>query len=643
MDHSNSTPFRLIAEYTYDWETWVDASGVARWINPAVERITGYGVQECLSLADYPLALAFDDDKPVLERVLDEARAGGSGNDVEFRVRRKDGDLRWVAISWQVARGDFGELIGYRTSVRDIEERKRVEAELHVMRRRAEAAAVARTELLANVSHELRSPVHCIAGFADLLLDSSLDRVQRRYLELIANECAGMLRQVEDLLQLAAMEAGGLRIDERAFDLGELVESVVEAGRPGAAARQLTLQSELSVARPWLLGDPTRIAQVLRNLLDNALKFTEHGGVRVLARGVPEAERIRLELAVEDTGSGIDPDEIERLMQPFQQANSASTRRHAGVGLGLSIVQRLVSAMHGTLAIDSALHNGTTVRVTLWLAPGAPTQRALEPTPARAIKSIHRGEAALVVDDSAPARELLRAMLERSGYRVEEAESSQVAVARFERDEFDLVLLDYQMPDADGTETAQALRRVRAARPSARKTFIYLLTANVFARERVGTHPAIDGILEKPLSRAALDTLLSEMSGESVVAQVKVPPAVIDPRVIEDLSELKTQTGEPMLPRLLAQTEAAQARDFALLDAALAELDQPSIARLAHNVAGQAALVGAHEVTRRARELEDEAAAGELTREDADGELHELKRAWTRAVRALNQLLTSNE
>ena len=639
MDPSNTTPFRLIAEYTYDWETWVDASGVARWINPAVERITGYRVEECLSWSDYPLALAHDEDRPVLARVLDEARAGGSGNDVEFRVRQKSGDLRWVAISWQVARNDFGELIGYRTSVRDIEERKRVEAELHVLRLRAEAAAVARTELLANVSHELRSPVHCIAGFADLLLDSSLDRVQRRYLELIAKECAGMLRQVEDLLQLAAMEAGGLRIDERAFDLAELVSGVVEAARPIASARQLSLQSELSLPRPWLLGDPTRIAQVLRNLLDNALKFTEHGGVRVLARSAAERDAVAVQLVVEDTGSGIDPAELERLLQPFQQASSSSTRRHGGVGLGLSIVQRLVSAMHGTLSVDSALHSGTSVRVTLWLPPGVPPLRPLEATPP-ARHSLHRGETALVVDDSAPARELLRAMLERSGYRVVEAESSQDAVARFAEGEFDLVLLDYQMPDADGTETAQALRRVRETRGEGKKTAIYLLTANLFARERIGSNPAIDGILEKPLSRAALDTLLSELGGESRSALPKVPPALLDARVLEDLAELKTQAGEPMLPRLLAQTEQAQTRDFALLDAAIAELDQPAIARIAHNVAGQAALVGAHEVTRRARELEDEAVAGELARDEADAELYELKRAWARALRALGQLVT---
>jgi PAS domain S-box-containing protein len=639
MDDSSPTPFRLIAEYTYDWETWVDAQGVTRWINAALERITGYRVDTCLSWSDYPLALAYDEDRAILARVLEDARAGGSGNDVEFRVRCLDGSPRWVAISWQGVRTDAGALLGYRTSIRDIEERKRVEAELHVMRRRAEAAAIARSELLANVSHELRSPVHCIAGFADLLLDSQLDASQRHYLELMAHECTGMVRQVEDLLQLAAIEAGGARLEQRPFDLGALVEGVVEAARPTATARQLTLGSELSLPQPWALGDPTRIGQVLRNLLDNALKFTEQGSVRVLASAVQSDDSMRVELTVEDTGSGIDPDDVQRLLEPFQQASSASTRRHGGVGLGLSIVQRLVSAMHGTLRIESELGQGTRVRVVLPLLPGTPSVRPAEPG-VPAPQKDHRGERALVVDDSAPARELLRAMLERHGYGVVEAESSRTAIARFDEAEFDLVLLDYQMPDADGTETALALRRALATRKSEKKTAIYLLTANVFARERVGGNAAIDGIFEKPLSRAGLAALLSELGGDTQVAATpRARSSLLDPLVIDDLAELTTQGGEPLLPRVVAQTQEAQARDLAALDEAVAELDQLSIARLAHNIAGQAAVVGAREVAKLARELADEAAAGELSREDAGPAAHALRRAWAQAARALLQVV----
>ena len=638
MDYFYDTPFRLIAEYTYDWETWVDGQGVTRWINAALERITGYRVEECLAQPDYPLALAYEEDRPVLARVLADAAAGGSGNDVEFRVRRRDGDLRWVAISWQSVRSDAGELLGYRTSARDIEERKRVEAELHVLRKRAEAAAVARSELLANVSHELRSPVHCIAGFAGLLLDTQLDSEQRRHLELIASECTGMVRQVEDLLQLAAIEAGGARLEQRAFDLSELVRSVVEVARPVADARRLEIVTELSLPDPWLLGDPTRIGQVLRNLLDNALKFTERGRVRVVARALSRAEAdgdlLRVELSVHDTGVGIDPNDVARLLEPFQQASGATTRRHGGVGLGLSIVQRLVSAMHGTLQVDGVPGSGTSVRVELPLVAAAPTESL--PPPLQA--PTHRGEAALVVDDSAPARELLRAMLERSGYRVVEAESSRAAVERFEESEFDLVLLDYQMPDADGTETALALRRVLASRASERKTAIYLLTANVFARERVAANAAIDGILEKPLSRAELEALLNGLGGAGTAAGPQRVSSLLDARVLADLAELKTQTGEPMLLRLLEQTHEDQERDMGLLADAVGALDQAAIVRHAHDIAGQAAVVGARDVASRARALEDLAAAGELSREEGDRRAHALRRAWSRSIRALRLL-----
>ncbi|HEY6877202.1 MAG TPA: ATP-binding protein, partial [Polyangiales bacterium] len=502
MTRKVSPPFRAIAEYTYDWETWVDAEGVSRWVNHAVERITGYRVDECLALPDYPLALAYEPDRALLSRVLSEARAGGSGNDVEFRVRHKDGGLRWVAISWQALRDEHQQPLGYRTSIRDIDHRKEIEAELHVMRRRAEAAVVARTQLLANVSHELRSPVHCIAGFTEVLLEGSLSSEQRRYLELIARECGGMLRHVEDLLQSAAIEAGGVRLSPRPFELGELGESVVEAARANASARGLAL--ELQRPGPtWLLGDPLRIGQVLRNLIDNALKFTDQGGVRVsIATAEADGGSTEVTLNVEDSGSGIDPTQVERLLAPFEQASTA--RRAQGVGLGLSIVQRLVSAMHGTLDIEGRPGQGTRVSVCITLPQAQPQEQA---APALTPKPRKTNATALVVDDSAPARELLSVLLSRAGYRVIEAASGREALARFAESPCDLVLLDYQMPDADGIETALALRRL----DTKRKPRIYLLTANVFARAQVSeSRAAIDGILEKPVSRA---TLLAALDG----------------------------------------------------------------------------------------------------------------------------------
>jgi two-component system, sensor histidine kinase len=598
--------FRSIAEYTYDWETWVDAQGVARWINPAVERITGYCVEECLALPDYPLALASSEDHALLARVLADARAGGSGNDVEFRVRCKDGSLRWVAISWQALRDEGEHQLGYRTSIRDIEQRKQIEAELHVMRRRAEAAAEARTQLLANVSHELRSPVHCIAGFTDVLLQSKLAPEQRRYLELIARECGGMLRHVEDLLQLAAIEAGGARLLPRPFELGELVRGVVDAARPIAEARGLGLKLQRPKRESWLLGDPLRIGQVLRNLLDNALKFTDQGEVRVRVASV----RARVTLSVEDTGPGIDPAQVQRLLAPFERAGDPG-RRPQGVGLGLSIVQRLISAMGGELKIESE-GGGTRVRVELPLAPSTRPAATVAINAPRARKQ--HGASALVVDDSAPARELLSVLLTRAGYRVLEAGSSREALARYADSPCELVLLDYQMPDADGIETAHALRRLAAA--SALKPRIFLLTANVFARAQVAASAVVDGMLEKPVSRAALAALLE--------------PEALDARVIADLQEVPSATGT-LFDKLLANTREAMKSELrVLLRTAKAER-RAELARSAHRVAGHAAMIGARGVADGARALELRAPRGKKLRADAE----HLRDAWSEAERAL--------
>lgn len=624
--------FREIAEYTYDWETWVDASGVARWINPAFERITGYRVDDCLGQTAFPLALAHEDDRRLLTRVLTDAAAGGSGNDVEFRIRHKDGALRWVAISWQALRTKQGQTLGYRTSIRDIDERKRIEAELHVMRKRAEDAAVARSELLANVSHELRSPVHCIAGFADLLLDSPLDARQRRYVTLITHECDGMLRHVEDLLQLAAIEAGGAQLERRAFDLEELVRRVIEAAEPLAQGRELALESELAITQRWVEGDPTRVGQLLRNLVDNALKFTEQGSVRVVAasRRVEPGGDAQIDLEVRDTGCGMPAGQIERLLEPFQQAASTTTRRHGGVGLGLSIVRRLVNAMHGTLHIESAPGAGTRVRIQLRLhAAGAEHAREPDPVPS------HAGEHALVIDDSAPARELLRAMLERSGYRVTEAGSGAVALACAAEQDFDLVLLDHQMPGADGTETAVALRRTFAARGGAKRTPIFLLTANVFVREQLGNgRAAIDGILEKPLTRARLSQLLGQLAVEQRTPRV-ARREVLDPRVLADLESLESADGSSPFVALLSRVRAEQAELLAELARAAGSDDRPRLGRLAHDLAGQAAWVGAREVARRARFFERRVSRGRLAPGRAAQLVVRLSEAWAEAESAL--------
>jgi PAS domain S-box-containing protein len=621
--------FRAIAEYTYDWETWVDAHGRTRWVNAAVTRITGYAVAECLELPSFPLPLAHEADRAILERVLADARVGGSGNDVEFRVRTRDGSERWVAISWQSVRSDQGVVLGYRTSIRDIDERKHMEDELRELRQRAEALAHARSELLANVSHELRAPAHCIAGFAELMLRGQLDDQQRRHASIILEQCRSMQRQVEDLLSLTALEAGGVELSQEPVDLPGLVQGLIEAGRPRAEERALSLEAELALAEPLVVADGLRLTQVLRNLIDNALKFTERGSI-TLRVAQESGQRPALRCEVIDTGRGMEPAQIENMLLPFRQGGNSQGARHGGVGLGLAIVQRMVQAMHGELHIDSQPGVGTRVRVRL---PWVRAERAA-PAPAPAPEQALPPGTALVVDDSAPARELLAGLLSSCGFASREAASAGAAEKLAAEQAFDVAFVDYQMPDCDGATAALRLRRL-LAQQAGRSVPIYLLTANVFVHQQLGAaRGAVDGVLAKPLSRTALLRVLAQLQVDAAQPALEREPAPITEEVVADLLATRARGGESLLHKLLPRVEHDVSETLGAAHQQLAQRDAAALRKSAHALAGHTGLVGARAASSAAQQLELtlEAATQSPPWEQAMRLLESCERRWALAL-----------
>ncbi len=225
LKRDDDAEFRIVADSTYDWESWVAVDGRLRWVNPAVTRLAGYTVAECFAMSDYPLPLIDDDDRTWMADLLADARAGSSGNDLEFRVKRKDGARRWAAISWQpIVIG--GKPAGYRSSVRDVHERKRLEERLRLARREAADAERLKSTFLANLSHELRSPLQCVLGGIELLRDGDLDERGRGWAGIIEDQAGMMLRQVEDLLQFVSHDtAPALR--PRRMDLHRLCERAI--------------------------------------------------------------------------------------------------------------------------------------------------------------------------------------------------------------------------------------------------------------------------------------------------------------------------------------------------------------------------------------------------------------------------------
>ena len=321
---SELSPFEAIANCTYDWETWVSASGETRWVNPAVERMTGHSPEACLKMPDYPAALVDPEHHAKLNTALESARRGDSGNDLELRLKPLDGVERWGAMSWRPLRLTDGTELGYRTSIRDITERKRMEARLRAALSRAEASERARAQLLANVSHELRTPIHNLLGYAELLESCPPPRPEaREWLGVIRREGETLLGLVDDLLQLSARDAQPEIVRRAWFDPRALLARTAEAHRAQIESRGCALQVDLGALPDRLWGDARALEQIVRNLLDNARKFTDAGHVR-LAAGVVDPGEVWIE--VSDTGRGMDQGAFADLRRPFARADAAKSR-----------------------------------------------------------------------------------------------------------------------------------------------------------------------------------------------------------------------------------------------------------------------------------------------------------------------------
>ncbi|MHB1036900.1 MAG: MEDS domain-containing protein [Pirellulales bacterium] len=627
------------------------------------------------------------EDLPWLEERARRSMATKTAFEGEYRLVWPDGSVHWVAGRYRYSYDAEGHAVRMMGIAIDITDRKRIQEELGRAKEIAVAANIAKSQFLANMSHELRTPMNAILGMTDLALAENLSPIVRDYLETSKQSAEGLLKILNDILDLSRIEAGGLQLESAPFELGKTVEHVVKMLGVLAYEKGLELVCDLGDAPGRLVGDSLRLRQVLANLVGNAVKFTNRGKVVVRAAVESlEPRAVVLRLAVADTGIGIEPEDQARIFSPFTRTEATTVRHDGGTGLGLTIAQRLVHLMGGRIWVESEPGQGSTFFFTVKL--GLPTKAkkkrqkpasehaTLEPDRSNLARSVPdvpvRVLRVLVAEDNPANQKLVAYILGRRGHAVEVADNGALALDLIRRRNFDVILMDVQMPVMDGLRTTAALRKLKAPRKA--NLPVVAMTAHAFKSDEARCLAVgMDAYLSKPIKAERLIELVERLAegavgdrrgqgraGDRTAGQGTEPPTASPSRDGSDagaanetaVSDAAGQTDhQPANSFSLAAAVALCGGNFGLfqdmaeyffqqVDAALESMrqallrgDVKEFGRVAHHFKGTVCFLGAPAVMEALALVEQAGNSGELA--DASLGLEQLEQELTRLKAAL--------
>jgi PAS domain S-box-containing protein len=519
LQKSESSKSRLLANLPgMAYRCRFDRDWTMEFVSEGCRSLTGYGPEDLVGNR----SLSFNDlIVPEYHDGLWKAWAEGAARrapvQVEYEIRTADGDIRWVWEQGVVLFSPEGEILALEGLILDITDRKKTEAALQKATEAARAANDAKSEFLANMSHEIRTPLNGVMGMLQLMQTTGLDAEQENYTATALTSCSRLVRLLTDILDLSRIEARKLAINPAPMDLAEVLCQTRDMFVPAAREAQVDLRFELPPGLPLrVLGDAARLQQILTNLVGNALKFTPAGVVTVRADLLSpvRTSSCRVFFSIEDSGIGIPDGKLQDLFKPFSQVNEGYTRSYQGAGLGLSICKRLVDLMGGSISVMSEEGVGTTVCFSLSFDVDTTLGRyavPLGPSPRRDLQGLR----VLLAEDDLVSGVAVAGLLGKFGARVTRVENGVLALDALRREDFDLVLMDVQMPVMDGIEAMRAIRRGEAGR-AAMDVPIVALTAYAMSADReTFLQAGMDGYVAKPLTLEQLLGVIADMAPRS--------------------------------------------------------------------------------------------------------------------------------
>ncbi len=491
------------------------------YIGPQIEDLLGYPLSAWLDEGELWLHVLHPEDRFMVERDA-EARRTLSPLFAEYRMIARDGRVVWVTEKASVVEDPATAKLYWQGVMVDITARKQAEEALVAAKEAAEAATRAKAAFLATMSHEIRTPMNAIIGMTGLLLDTELDREQSDFAETIRDSGDTLLTIINDILDYSKIESGRMEFESQPFDPRACVESVLDLLAQQAAEKGIELACMVDPATPTVLGDASRVRQILTNLVGNAIKFTTSGEVVVFAESTPVSEPgddrmgerehgscVTLRFAVRDTGIGIPADRLDRLFEAFSQVDVSTTRQYGGTGLGLAISKRLTELMGGTIWAESEPGLGSTFRFTIEAEVAAE-----QPAVPAGLRTHLEGRRVLIVDDNATNRRILREQTRSWGMLPVTAASPLEALGWIdEAQPFEVGILDMQMPEMDGVALARAIHRVRG--PD--RMPLILLTSVGYRRD--AAEAGFAAHLTKPVKASQLCDVLIELLAPTAPAR----------------------------------------------------------------------------------------------------------------------------